>query len=125
MTLCTRSKQWRPAVLYMVGSGVTTYNALRAALPPITDKTLASELVALVEHGLVVRIALREKPLRSRYELTERGLSLLPVLAAMKAWTAADRPGSLLRLALATTVGRIENNRAHAPGSSTGRKTSP
>ncbi len=87
--------QWRPAVLYTIGSGVTTYNALRAALPPITDKTLANELVALVEHGLVVRIALREKPLRSRYELTERGRSLLPVLAAMKAWTAADRTGVL------------------------------
>lgn len=70
---------WRPAILYEIANGSVTYNALRARLAPITDKML------------VIRNELGRSPRRSYYSLTDRGTSLLPVLAVMQRWARQDR----------------------------------
>ncbi len=84
---------WRPAVLYKIAHGVSTYNALRAALRPITDKTLAAELIALCQHNLIERIPLETKPtiVRAQYVTTDRGRSLIPILNAMERWAESDQ----------------------------------
>ena len=46
----------------------------------------------LEEHGLVRRMIYAEVPPRVEYQLTERGRSLEPVLAALAAWSAGSMP---------------------------------
>lgn len=82
---------WRPTVLYRIASGVATYNALKNELTPITDKMLATDLRALIEHELIVRHQFSSSPRRSHYELTRRRLSLIPLLHVVQAWADDDK----------------------------------
>lgn len=82
---------WRPALIWKIGHGTQTYNALRRSLTGITDKMLSTELIALTRDGLVAKIELSAMPRRSRYVLTARGASIVPVLEGMQCWATADR----------------------------------
>jgi DNA-binding HxlR family transcriptional regulator len=52
----------------------------------ITDKMLSLQLRALESDGLVSRTVYPEVPPRVEYELTEEGVSIIPVLEALAAW---------------------------------------
>jgi DNA-binding HxlR family transcriptional regulator len=51
-----------------------------------TRHVLANRLQKLVEHGILERIAYRERPPRSEYKLTEKGLELYPVIVSLLGW---------------------------------------
>lgn len=55
----------------------------RLGMPP---NTLTRRLALLTERGLLVRRLYAEKPARERYELTEMGADLAPVLLAFSSW---------------------------------------
>lgn len=55
----------------------------RLGMPP---STLTRRLEQLTEQGLLARTVYEEKPVRERYELTEKGADLAPVLLALSAW---------------------------------------
>jgi DNA-binding HxlR family transcriptional regulator len=55
----------------------------RLDMPP---STLTRRLTLLVEQGLLARSVYEEKPLRERYDLTEMGADLAPVLLAFSSW---------------------------------------
>jgi DNA-binding HxlR family transcriptional regulator len=55
----------------------------RLGMPP---STLARRLGQLMEQGLLTRRSYEEKPPRDRYELTEMGADLAPVLLALSSW---------------------------------------
>jgi DNA-binding HxlR family transcriptional regulator len=52
-------------------------------MPPTT---LARRLALLTEQGLLTRRQYEQKPPRERYELTEMGAELAPVLLALSSW---------------------------------------
>lgn len=83
---------WRPTILWEIAHGTLTYNALRRAVPDISDKMLASDLLELSRRGLVNRHVFSSKPRRSAYEVTPRGLALVNVLRDMNAWADAHFP---------------------------------
>ena len=53
----------------------------------ISQKMLTQTLRTLERDGLVTRTVTPSVPVRVDYELTELGLTLLPVLAALKRWS--------------------------------------
>ncbi len=53
---------------------------------PISKKSLADNLHALEEDGLIVREAFAETPPRVEYSLSPLGASLSPIWDAMEAW---------------------------------------
>ncbi|HVY26491.1 MAG TPA: helix-turn-helix domain-containing protein [Polyangiaceae bacterium] len=55
----------------------------RLGMPP---STLSRRLEQLTEQGLLERSVYEEKPVRERYQLTEKGADLAPVLLALSAW---------------------------------------
>jgi|SRR5882724_7466569 len=55
----------------------------RLGMPP---STLTRRLEQLTRQGLLSRTVYEEKPVRERYELTEKGADLAPVLLALSAW---------------------------------------
>ena len=82
--------KWTVLVIRDLLSGVRRFSELRASLPGISPKTLTDRLRMLEEHGLVQRSIYAEVPPRVEYQLTERGQSLRPVLAALAVWSADD-----------------------------------
>ena len=55
----------------------------RLGMPP---NTLTRRLSLLTEQGLLARRVYEQKPRRERYELTEMGADLAPVLLALSSW---------------------------------------
>lgn len=76
---------WSLLILRDALLGATRFQDFQAGLgmPP---NTLTRRLDALVEQGLLARRAYEQKPLRERYELTEMGADLAPVLLALSSW---------------------------------------
>jgi DNA-binding HxlR family transcriptional regulator len=66
--------------------GTRRFGEVRAALAGVSPKTIAQRLRLLEECGFVRRRAYAEIPPRVEYDLTEKGLALADVVAAIKAF---------------------------------------
>ena len=73
----------------------------------ISSRTLAERLQTLQEEGIVTRSGDPSHKLKAIYRLTEAGIDLLPVLAALGAWASKYRnaDGELARVADELAVG--------------------
>jgi DNA-binding HxlR family transcriptional regulator len=59
----------------------------------VAKNVLAQRLEKLVALGIAVRVATGETPHAARYELTDKGAALFPVISALRAWgDAYDAP---------------------------------
>ena len=84
-TLAVMGEAWTPLILRDVVFGVCKFDEIQRDLG-IATNVLADRLGTLVEHGLLTREPYQQKPLRYRYELTEKGAELLPVLLSLMRW---------------------------------------
>jgi DNA-binding HxlR family transcriptional regulator len=66
--------------------GKQTFQALQDSAEHIPSNILAERLKRLAEWGLVRRTAYQQNPVRYTYHLTDKGLSLEPVLLQIMAW---------------------------------------
>lgn len=86
-TLSLINGKWKLLILYNLGKyHVLRYNELQRILEKITYRTLSSTLKELESDGLVHREEYPQIPPKVEYSLTEKGRSLLPILAAMCDW---------------------------------------
>ena len=85
-TLQVIGGKWVPLILFHLKDGPRRFNALRRLIPGITQRMLTLQLRELEEAGIVQRTVHAEVPPRVDYALTELGLSLKPVLIAMRNW---------------------------------------
>ncbi|MEU3662612.1 helix-turn-helix domain-containing protein [Streptomyces sp. NPDC032940] len=83
--LAAVSGRWTTLVLRELMGGPRGFTELRTLLPELSAKVLSERLTALRERGLVTAERLRGFPVRTRYELTEAGRSLRPLLVALYA----------------------------------------
>jgi DNA-binding HxlR family transcriptional regulator len=74
----------------------------------MSTKILSERLKLLEQHGLVTREVYSEHPLRAEYKLTEKGMSLEPVLNAIGEWGGRNLVPQKDRAAL---LARIESMR--------------
>lgn len=92
MTLDLIGGKWRAILLYNIRRGPRRFGELKRLSPGINQATLARELKALEESGLVARSAIgRERTEGVEYALTERGESLRPILNALIRWGLAHQ----------------------------------
>ena len=84
-TLAVVGEAWTPLILRDIVFGITKYDEIQRDLGVATN-ILADRLTTLVEHDLLTRQPYQRRPLRYRYELTEKGADLLPVLMALMRW---------------------------------------
>ncbi|WP_108661975.1 winged helix-turn-helix transcriptional regulator [Acuticoccus kandeliae] len=66
--------------------GKHTFGALQDSEERVPTNILANRLKLLEAHGLLARIPYQSRPVRHRYELTEFGRSLEPVLLKLMEW---------------------------------------
>jgi DNA-binding HxlR family transcriptional regulator len=74
--------------------GIRRFNDFQAALG-ISRHVLTLRLRHLVADGVLRRERYQTRPDRFEYALTEKGRDLVPVLMAMRQWSARWRPSSV------------------------------
>ncbi len=91
--------KWSMLVIYTLHthSGETLrFNALRKLIPDVSQKMLTSTLRTLETDGYVTRHVYAEVPPRVEYSLTERAISLIPIIDNLIGW-AEDNMAQILR----------------------------
>ena len=82
--------KWKSRIICVLAEKKTLrYSELRAELVNITDAVLSTTLKALIADDIVSRKSYDEIPPRVEYSLTEKGLSVMPILQSICDWSGA------------------------------------
>jgi DNA-binding HxlR family transcriptional regulator len=79
-------KRWSGAILRILFAGPHRFNEILAGVPGLSDRLLSERLRELEGEELVMRHVFAGPPIRSEYELTERGRDLEPVVRDISVW---------------------------------------
>ena len=82
--------KWKIMVIYGISKKVNRFSMLQKAIPDISKQMLVNQLRELEEDQIIARIIYSETPPRIEYQVTEYGLTLLPVIGVMQAWGSDD-----------------------------------
>lgn len=83
--------KWSMLVLYTLDKyGVLRFKDLKLYIPDISKKMLSTALKVLEADGLVARKIYAEVPPRVEYRLTERGMTLIPLLNNLMEWAVSN-----------------------------------
>jgi DNA-binding HxlR family transcriptional regulator len=85
-TLGVLGGRWKPAILCRLMHGTMRYGELKKSIEGISERMLVAQLRELESDGIVRRQVFPEVPPRVEYEMTELGLSMQSVIAAMSDW---------------------------------------
>lgn len=91
----TISSKWVTLVLLALAEGSLRHSDLRRAIPGASQKMLTSTLRTLERDGLLGRTVTPSVPVRTDYELTALGRSLLGVVYGLKEWAEDSMPAVL------------------------------
>ncbi len=87
VTLSVMGGTWKPMIIFKLMTGKKLrFMELSREIPNVTQRMLTLQLRELENDGIVQRTVHAEVPPRVDYELTELGLTLKPVLLAMRTW---------------------------------------
>lgn len=101
--------RWTLLVLRDIGIfGKTSFSAISQSAEGIPPSTLTSRLELLLCENLVTKTPVAGGPGRQyRYELTERGADLIPIIVVMFQWSARHDPQTVVPPAMRE---RLEND---------------
>lgn len=82
--------KWKSRIICVLAEKkVMRYSTLRREMVNITDAVLAATLKELIADEIVERIQYNEIPPRVEYSLTEKGISVVPILQGICRWSGA------------------------------------
>jgi DNA-binding HxlR family transcriptional regulator len=84
--------KWKPIILQILTNGPVRFGELRRKIPPVTQKMLTQQLRELEADGMLTRTVYAEVPPRVEYRLSDSGLTVIPVLTALRNWGLARNP---------------------------------
>lgn len=84
--------KWKGVILHHLMEETMRFSAFRRRMPNVTQRMLTNQLRELENDGLITRTIYPEVPPRVEYRLTERGQSLRPIIAALRAWGEVHAP---------------------------------
>ena len=80
--------KWNSRIICVLAAKKTLrYSELRKEMVNITDAVLASALKELINNQIIERKSYDEIPPRVEYSLTEKGLSVVPILQSICKWS--------------------------------------
>jgi DNA-binding HxlR family transcriptional regulator len=101
--------KWTALIVHDLSEGPRRFTQLEHACPGISPRTLSERLHMLEQQGIVLRQGYPESPPRVEYELTEKGVALLPIIEEMRGfghvWLIADHEHGHTHLAERDSVG--------------------
>lgn len=82
--------KWNSRIICVLAEKETLrYSELHSELTNITDAVLVASLKALMKNEMIRRKSYDEIPPRVEYSLTEKGLSVVPILQSICRWSGA------------------------------------
>ncbi|HEY9683496.1 MAG TPA: helix-turn-helix domain-containing protein [Oculatellaceae cyanobacterium] len=79
--------KWKPRLIWLlIRQKTLRFSELRKGCPPISDRILTKELKELEAMRLISRKEYPVVPRKTEYELTELGLTLVPLMQSMADW---------------------------------------
>lgn len=78
--------KWTALLVHDLSEGPRRFTQLEHACHGISPRTLSERLHMLEEEGIVSRRSFPESPPRVEYELTGKGLAMLPIIDAMSSF---------------------------------------
>ena len=75
--------KWTALLVHDLSEGPRRFSELERSCAGISPRTLSERLRALEDEGIVERHSYAESPPRVEYELTDKGIALLPIIEAM------------------------------------------
>ena len=91
-TLAVVGEWWTPLILRDAFRGTRRFDDFQASLG-MARSVLTARLRKLTDEGILERHRYSEHPPRSEYQLTEKGLALFPLIAALMHWGDTWAPG--------------------------------
>lgn len=79
-------KKWTGLILRLLMQGPQRFTDFRTQIPALSDRLLSQRLKDLEAEGIVNRVVVDSTPVQIRYELTEKGKDLSPVVDAIQGW---------------------------------------
>lgn len=80
--------KWNSRIICVLAAKkVLRYSELRKEMYNITDAVLAVSLKELIANDMIVRKSYDEIPPRVEYSLTEKGVSVVPILQSICKWS--------------------------------------
>jgi DNA-binding HxlR family transcriptional regulator len=76
--------KWTALLVHDLSEGPRRFSELEHSCPGISPRTLSERLRWLEQEGVLVRHSYAETPPRVEYQLTEKGLGLLPIIGEMR-----------------------------------------
>lgn len=87
ITLLAMGGKWKPLILYYLTEGGTKrFGEIMNYLHSVSQKTLTNQLRELERDGLINRKVYAQVPPKVEYSITEKGLTLFPILELMCEW---------------------------------------
>jgi len=93
-TLDVVGDKWSLLITRDMLNGKKRFGEFQASPEGIPTNILAARLKRMEQTGLIARTPYQDRPPRFEYQLTRRGLSLLPVLREMCRWANSEAPGT-------------------------------
>lgn len=80
------SQRWTALVIYQLLPGAQRFSSIQSSIG-ISGKVLSERLKDLEQQGIIKRVVIPETPVIIEYSLTEKGLSLEPILKEIENWS--------------------------------------
>lgn len=82
--------KWKSRIICVLAEkGTLRYSGLRKEMGNITDAVLAATLKELIANNILLRKSYDEIPPRVEYCLSEKGVSVVPILQSICRWSGA------------------------------------
>ena len=78
--------KWKPYLVNCMNRGIKRQAEFARIIPGATKRAIRQQLNEMEEMGLVEKRTFADVPLRVEYSLTERGMSLIPIIRMMDEW---------------------------------------
>jgi len=82
--------KWKPCIIDALSRGIKRPSELHKELYPATPRVIDMQLSELKDYGIIAGKNQQGFPLRTDYELTDLGKSILPVISSMIEWGEAN-----------------------------------
>jgi DNA-binding HxlR family transcriptional regulator len=76
--------KWTALLVHDLSEGPRRFSELERSCPGISPRTLSERLRVLEQEQIIERRSYAETPPRVEYELTGKGVALLPIIEAMR-----------------------------------------